>query len=199
MKHIFRFLAGALCMLLLLGNNQCTNNNNTNNGAPVFVTTLQVQDAGGNAATSFVTGVTIQFQITVRNRTSSAQTLFFNGSEQSNFAVIDSNGNVVWTSDHGTPACTSGTSGSSCTGTSAAIPAESSTTFTASWTQVNNSNNTVALGTYEVIGGVTVFNTTGLTKAQDTSGDVMPFGIPTGAELFPSTYRSPLMQFTIVQ
>jgi Intracellular proteinase inhibitor len=197
MRILTRFLAGAFCVLLLLGNNQCTNGSGSpSSGAPLFVTTLQITDANGNPATSFASStssstVQINFTLTVRNRSNSAQTLFFSNSEQFNFAVIDdSNGNVVWNWD----AANTPTTGSG----SVTIPANGSQTFTAvSWNQANNAGNFVGAGTYDVIGGVTVFNTTGLNNSQDTSGDVMPTGIPTAGQLFPSIYRSTLTLFTI--
>jgi len=197
MRILCRSTLGALALLCVLGNTQCTSGSgSTGNGAPLFVTTLQITDANGNPATSFATStvsspVQINFTLTVRNRSNSAQTLYFSNSEQFNFAVInDSNGDVVWNSD----AANAATTGSG----SVTIPAMGSQTFTAvTWNQANNSGNLVGSGTYEVIGGATVFNTTGLNNSQDTSGDVMPTGIPTPGELYPSIYRSTLTQFTI--
>lgn len=197
MRKLIRLLAGTACLFLLLGNSQCSNGSgSTGNGAPLFVTTLQITDVNNNAATSFAASTTsntieIKFVLTVRNRSNSQQTLFFKNNEQFNFAVInDSNGDVVWNFD------ASQTQGG--TGVPITIPALGSQTFTAvTWNQQNNSGNFVGSGTYEVIGGVTVFSTTGLNNSQDTSGDVMPTGIPTAGQLFPSIYRSTLTEFTI--
>jgi hypothetical protein len=196
MRKLIRLFAGTACLLLLLGNSQCTNGSgSTGNGAPLFVTSLQITDVNNNAATSFAASTTgnpieIQFTLTVRNRSNSQQTLYFNSNEQINFAVInDSNGDVVWNSDAGQ---TGGT------GTPISIPALGSQTFPiVTWDQTGNNGNLVGSGTYEVIGGVTAFNTTGLNNSQDTSGDVMPTGIPTAGQLFPSIYRSTLTEFTI--
>ena len=54
----------------------------------------------------------------------------------------------------------------------------------------------MASGDYEVIGGFTVFNTTGPGSSAD-SGNSMATGAPTSDQMFPTVFRSTLAPFTI--
>lgn len=183
--RIIRATGLLLCAALLLGTSQCQNSDNS----PNFVTTLSVMDANGNPSTSFSPGVAIQFQITVRNRSSSAQTLWFNTSEEFNFAVVDAGTtNVLWTSDNGgvfTPGFVSLT-----------IPSNQTQTFTVSWNQTDDNGRTIASGNYEVFGGLTVCNTTGSSSPCDIT-DSMATGAPGSGQFAPTQYISTLTQFTI--
>lgn len=196
MRRVFRYLALSAVTLLTLGNSNCSSNSNSS--APQFVTTITVEDTSNLPTSGFSPGATVNFVLSIRNRSNAAQKLFFNGSEQCNFAVVDAGTvNVEWTDDK------SGTPSAPCigTGTSAAFgeldfTAGEVKTFTVSWNQQDNAGNQVPNGSYEVIGGFTVYNTTGTGGAADT-GNSMSIGPPTASELFPTVYRSDLAFFTI--
>lgn len=190
-RQVSRWCASAICVLALLGNTQCTLNQNKNNtaGSPEFVTSLSVDNANGQPADSFASGDTIQFVLTVRNRTNTTQTLWFNTGEEYNFAVVNAGtANIVWNWDEGQmfdQQFTSFTLG----------PGES-TTFTVSWNQTDNNGQSLPAGDYEVIGGMTVYNTSGASAAADNAGS-MATGAPAADQLSASSYRSDLMPFTI--
>ena len=196
MRRIFHYLVGSLALLMLLGSNKCTNNSDSS--APQFVTTLSVQDINNNPSSGFAQGATVNFVLSIRNRSNSAQTLFFNGSEECNVAVVNAGtATVVWTADHG------GASSSSCTGTGSssafgqlAFTAGETKTFTVSWDQKDNSGSQVSTGNYEVMAGFTVYNTAGAGSAADNA-DSMSIGSPSASQLFPTVYRSDLLAFSI--
>lgn len=196
MRRLPRYLAGLCACLLLLGNSNCTKNSSAD--APQFVTTLTVEDINNLPTSVFATGTNIQFVLSIRNRSNSSQSLFFNGSEVCNFAVVDAGtATVEWTDDNG------GSSSSICTGTGSSssfghldFKAGEIKTFPVTWNQQNDSAVQVATGNYEVIGGFTVYNTTGAGAAADT-GNSMSIGPPTAGQLFPTIYRSDLIPFTI--
>ncbi|MGE5625381.1 MAG: hypothetical protein ACM3ZT_07525 [Bacillota bacterium] len=195
MRRVLRYLVGSLTLLLLLGNSNCSKNNDSS--APQFVTSLTVEDASNLPTSVFASGATIQFVLTIRNRSNSNQSLFFNGSEECNFAVVDAGtATVEWTDDtNGGSSVCAGSGTSSNFGQLDFTPGETKT-FTVSWNQLNDSGSQVATGNYEVIGGFTVYNTTGAGGAADT-GNSMSVGPPTASQLFPTVYRSNLMAFTI--
>lgn len=196
MRRPLRYLAGFCAVLLLLGNSNCTKNSSAD--APQFVTTLTIEDANNLPTSVFATGASIQFVLSIRNRSSSPQSLFFNGGEECNFAVVDAGtATVEWTDDN------SGTSSSVCTGAGSSssfgqldFTAGETKTFIVTWNQQGDSGKQVATGSYEVIGGFTVYNTAGAGGAADT-GNSMSIGPPTAGQLFPTVYRSDLAPFTI--
>lgn len=196
MRRLLRYLAGLCAVLLLLGNSNCTKNSSAN--APQFVTTLTVEDVNNLPASVFATGTNIQFVLTIRNRSNSSQSLFFNSSEECNFAVVDAGtATVEWTDDN------TGTSSSICVGTGTSssfgqldFKAGEIKTFPVIWNQQDDSGNPIAAGNYEVIGGFTVYNTVGAGGAADT-GNSMSIGPPTASQLFPTVYRSDLIPFTV--
>jgi len=194
MRRLIRVLLGCFCLLLLLGNSNCSNNNNAAD-SPQSVTSIEIMDGNGNivsngtSAPSFAAGTTIEFSITIRNRSSSDQTYFFNTSEQSNFAVVQANtADVVWNADNGESPTTGFTSFTLTSG--------QSQTITVSWNQEDDGGNQVAAGNYEVLGGFTLYNLTGAGSAAD-NGSSMAEGQPTSSQMFPTIYRSILMPFTI--
>ena len=75
MGKLMRATALVLAAILLLGNTRCQNNSSSSTTSPVFITTLAVEDANGNPATTFSQGQSIQFVLTVRNRTDMDQNI----------------------------------------------------------------------------------------------------------------------------
>src|SRR5690242_16652610 len=105
MRRVSRYLAGSLTLLLLLGSTNC--HNNTSADAPQFVTSLQVENSSGLVSSGFAPGDTIELVLTIRNRGSSTQSLFFNISEFANFAVVDAGmATVIWNCDNDPTTCT---------------------------------------------------------------------------------------------
>lgn len=201
MRRFVRLLAALTVLSLLLGNSNCSKNNASD--APQFVTSLAVQDSAGAASSGFVKGATIQLVLTIRNRTNQTQTLFFNSNEAENFAVVNAGtADVVWNCDSDTTtACTTtgslnGTSSSGSGFTEIDFKAFETKSITFSWNQAGNDGSQLASGDYEVMGGFTVYNTTGPGDAAD-NGSSMAQGQPTAAQLFPSVYRSVLIPFSI--
>lgn len=194
MRRLIRILLGTFCLSLLLGNSNCSNNNNASN-SPQSVTSIVIEDGNGNivsngtSAPSFAADTTIEFSVTIRNRSSSTQTYYFNSSEQSNFAVVEANtADVVWNADNGQTPTTGFTSFTLTSG--------QSQTITVSWNQEDDAGNQVAAGNYEVLGGFTVYNLTGAGSAA-ANGSSMAQGQPTSAQMFPTIYVSILLPFTI--
>jgi hypothetical protein len=188
-------------LLLLLGNSNCSKNNAA--AAPQFVTSLIVEDVSGLPVSGFGTGVPVKFVLSIRNRSSQPQTLFFNGSELINFAVVNAGtADVVWTCDNDTTtACViSQNLGTPVTGS----PGFNQITFvgfetktvTVTWNQTDDSAVQLDTGRYEVIGGFTVYNTAGPSGGADNAAS-MSQGAPTANQLFPSVYRSELESFSI--
>jgi len=202
MQRLFRLVAVSFTLMLLLGNSNCSKN--TDADAPQFVTTLQVEDSSGLVSSGFAQGSTINLVLTVRNRRASAQVLYFNTGEFSNFAVVDAGtSSVEWNCDTTATGSTCSPSGTITTPATSStgfvqinLAAFQSKTITFSWNQIGNGSVQLAAGNYEVIGGFTVFNTTGPGNAAD-NGNSMAEGGPTANQLFPSVYRSTLIPFTI--
>lgn len=187
MRRLSRYLIGLCAVLMLLGNNNCSKNNDA--GTPQFVTSIAVQDANNLPASAFAKGDTIKFVLTIRNRSNSSQTLWFNSSQEYNLAVVQAGTNdVVWNWD-ATQTFTSQF-------TSLEFTAGETKTFTVTWDQAGNDSVQVDTGKYEVIGGFTVYNTTGAGSAADNA-DSMAQGAPTAGQLFPTVYRALLTPFTI--
>jgi len=195
-RRSFRYLVGSFTLLMLLGSSNCTQNNSSD--SPQFVTNLAVDDVNNNPSSAFATGATINFVLSIRNRSNTTQTLFFNSSEECNLAVVDAGtATVEWTDDH------SGASSSVCTGSGSSssfgelsFKAGETKTFTVSWDQADNSGKPIATGDYEVMGGFTVYNTAGAGSAAD-NGNSMSIGSPAASQLFPTVYRSDLIPFTV--
>lgn len=184
----------SLIAAALLGASQCQNNSNNGvgpNGA-LFVTTLAVEDANGNAASSFTQGQQIQFVLSVRNRSTSSQTVSFNTSEQSNFAVFESgSATEVWT--------WSLTQAFSQTLTTLTWQPDETKTFTVTWNQVNDSNQLVFPGNYEAMAGLTCANSSSSSSSSSssTANNCMPTAVPGSGDLVPSVYVSTLVPFTV--
>ena len=209
MRLLIRLMLGLSATVLLLGATNCTKNNDSD--APQFVTTLQVENSSGLVSGGFSQGDTVSLVLTIRNRSSSNQTLYFNSSEFANFVIVDAGtASVAWTCDGDATSiaaatCTStGSITTPSTGSSSGsgnfvqisfLPFQSQT-ITYTWTGQDNNGNLLAKGSYEVLGGFTVYNTTGPGNAAD-NGSSMAEGQPTSSQLFPSVYRSTLSAFTI--
>ena len=194
LTRVIHIAGVAVCAALLLGATQCQSSSSNGIGpnGPVFVTTLAVEDANGVLSNTFSSGETIQFVLSVRNRSSSSQTLTFNTSQQSNFAVLDSGtATEVWT-------WALGQSFSQST-TSLTIAAGQTQTFTVTWNQTDDNQQLVPSGAYEVIAGLTCTNGSSSASSSTSSANplCMPTGIPTSGQLAPSVYISTLAPFTI--
>lgn len=202
MHRLIRYFAAAFCTLLLLGNTNCNKNNDAS--APQFVTSLSVRDASGNPSSAFAQGNDIQFVLSIRNRSNTAQTLFFNSSEAFNAAVVNGGtASVQWTCDNDTTTnCTFDDSNlvkpsSSGSGFNEIdFAAFETKTITLTWNQKDDSGTQIGTGGYEVIAGFTVYNATGPGDAAD-NGDSMSIGAPTAQQLFPTVYRATLQSFSI--
>ncbi len=199
LTRIIRITGITLCAALLLGATLSQCQSITTNGigpdGPVFVTSVAVEDANGVLTSIFSPGQTIQFVVSVRNRSSSSQTLSFDTSQKSNIVVLDSGtATEVWTWSLG-QSFSQNTS-------SLTIAAGQTQTFTVTWDQTDDSGQAVASGDYEVIGGLTCSNTTSssttsTTTTSSASTTCMPTGIPSSDQLAPSVYISTLVPFTI--
>lgn len=200
MSRLFRLAAALFAVSLLLGNTNCTKNNASD--APQFVTSLAVENTSNQPVSAFAQHEPVQLVLTVRNRSGSAQKLFFNTSEMVNFAVVNAGtADVVWTCDGTSTSCTpaSGNPAGSDAGsgfTELDFAAGETKTFTFTWDQTDNSGVQLGTGSYEVLGGLTVFNTTGPSDAAN-DGDSMTQGPPDAKQLDPSAFRSVLVPFSI--
>jgi hypothetical protein len=207
MQRLFRAVAAIVIAVWLLGASKCTQTSNSD--APQFVTTLQVENAGVPSS-SFVQGDPISLVLTIRNRTDTTQSLFFNTSEFANFAAFNAGtATVVWTCDGDASGVTAATCTSTSDPTVASTGSSSSGSFvqinftafqtqtvTFTWTGRDNGGNKLALGNYEVFGGFTVYNTAGPGSAA-ANGSSMAQGPPTAKQMFPTVYISTLVPFTI--
>jgi len=194
LSRFIHIVGVALIAVLLLGANQCqtSTTNGIGSDGPVFVTTLAVEDANNNPASTFSLSAPIQFVLSVRNRSSTSQTLSFNTAQQYNFEVVDSGtATEVWT-------WSLGQSFSQST-TSLTFQAGETQTFTVTWDQVNDTNQLVPTGSYEAIGGVTCTNSSSSSSSSSSSASIncMPTGIATSDQLAPSVFISTLAPFTI--
>ncbi|MGH8399355.1 MAG: BsuPI-related putative proteinase inhibitor [Gammaproteobacteria bacterium] len=193
MTRLLMRIAGiAVCAVMLLGATQCqTTNNGTGPDGPLFVTTLAVEDASGNVVSSFPPGQQIQFVLSVRNRSSSSQTISFSTAQLYNFVVLDSGtATEVWTWSLGQMF--------SQNTTTLTIAANQTLTYAIIWDQTADSGQAVPSGNYEVIGGITCTNSSSSSSSSSsTVSNCMPTGVPTSDQLVPSVYVSTLMPFTI--
>lgn len=201
MRRLIRLIAALSCTALLLGNTNC--NKNSDSSAPQFVTSLSVRDSNGNPSSAFAQGDTIELVLTIRNRSNTAQTLFFNSGEALNAAVVQAGtASVQWTCDNDTTTncligSTLNTTSSSGSGfTEIDLAAFQTKSVTLTWNQKDDSGAQVKTGSYEAFAGFTVYNTTGAGDAAD-NGDSMAMGAPTAAQMFPTVYRATLQAFTI--
>ncbi|MGH8306781.1 MAG: BsuPI-related putative proteinase inhibitor [Gammaproteobacteria bacterium] len=183
----------AVCAGMLLGASQCQTNTNNGTGpdGPLFVTTLAVEDVNGNSISTFSPGQQIQFVLSVRNRSSSSQTISFSTAQQYNFVVLNSgSATEVWTWSLGQTF--------SQNTTTLQIAAGQTQTYSFTWDQTDDSNQLVPSGNYEVIGGITCTNSSSSSSSSSsTVSNCMPTGVPTSDQLVPSVYISTLMPFTI--
>jgi len=189
------YLAGfGLITAALLGSTQCQNN--TNNGVgpngPNFVTTLAVEDANGNASSSFSPAQQIQFVLSVRNRSTTSQTISFNTAQQYNFVVLNSGSATevwAWSLSQSFTQATS----------SLTIAAGQTQTFTVVWDQTADNGLAVPSGNYEAIAGLTCVNSSSSSSSSSssTANNCMPAGVPGSGDLVPSVYISTLVPFTI--
>ncbi len=185
----FRVLAIAGCAALLLGTSQCQTTSTNNVNGPVFVTSVTTLDANNQPASSFSQGQSVTFQLSVRNRSHSAQTLWFNTAQQYNFVVVTAGtSNVAWYWSAG-QLFTQGF-------TSLTFQPGQTQLFTVSWNQANTLGQLVSIGSYEVVGGVTYFNTSGASNPANNS-DAMATGIPAASQIMPTQYVSSLTPFSI--
>ena len=193
-RQLARAAGLGLLAVALLGNTQCQNtaNNGIGPAGANFVTTLAVEDANGNATSSFFPGQQIQFVLSVRNRSTSSQTISFNTAQQHNFAVFDSGtATEVWTWSLGQVFAQQATT--------LTIPAGQTQTFTVVWNQTDDAGFAVASGNYEVFAGLTCSNSASSSNSSSSSANTacMPSGVPGAGDLAPSVYVSTLVPFTI--
>lgn len=193
LRQVLRAAALGLLAAALLGNTQCQSNaSGIGPDGPNFVTTLAVGDASGNAASSFSPSQQIQFVLSVRNRSTVAQTVSFNTAQQTNFVVLDSgSATEIWTWSLGQSFDQSQTSLSW-------QPGETKT-FTVTWNQVNDSNQLLPSGNYEALAGLTCTSSSRSSGSSSASSanNCMPAGVPGSGDLAPSVYISTLVAFTI--
>ena len=192
-RRFMRAAGFGLLAAVLLGSTRCQNASNNGIGpdGANFVTTLAVEDANGNVASSFSPGQQVQLVLSVRNRSTTSQTLSFNTAQQYNFAVFDGgSATEVWTWSLGrvfTQQVTTLT-----------IPAGQTQTFTVIWNQTDDAGLAVASGNYEVFAGLTCSNTGNSSNSSASANTAcMPGGVPGSGDLAPSVYVSTLVPFTI--
>ncbi|MGA9852497.1 MAG: BsuPI-related putative proteinase inhibitor [Gammaproteobacteria bacterium] len=192
-RQLMRVTGIVICAALLLGATQCqSTSSGIGPNGPDFVTTLAVEDASGNTTSSFTLGQPIQLVLSVRNRTTSSQTISFNTAQQYNFVVLDSgSATEVWT--------WSLVQTFSQNTTTLTLAAGQTQTYTVTWDQTDDNDQLVPSGNYEVFAGMTCNNSTSSSSSSSTSTNVncMATGVPTSDELAPSVYISTLMPFTI--
>ncbi|MGH8291879.1 MAG: hypothetical protein ACRESA_00215 [Gammaproteobacteria bacterium] len=199
MRLLLRFAAIILCAGLSLGNTQCqqsVSSTSQSGGSPTFVTTLAVENANGVPTTSFVAGESIQFVLSVYNRTAMPQTITTQVCvSQFDIAVVTAGtANVVFNGPVPGVQCMA----ISLDGVPMTFAANEIKIFTVTWNQTNLMGGLVAPGNYEVMGGVVCWNppSSGHPAGYDTVNCMAP-GIPASAELTPTQYRSDLVAFTI--
>lgn len=187
------YLAGlGLIAAALLGSTQCQNNNSgVGPNGPNFVTTLAIEDTSGNTASSFSPAQQIQLVLSVRNRSTTSQTISFNTVQQYNFVILNSgSATEVWT--------WSLSQSFAQTTSSLTIAAGQTQTFTVVWDQTADNGQAVPSGNYEAIAGLTcVNNSSSSSSSSSSASNCMPTGVPGSSDLVPSVYVSTLMPFTI--
>lgn len=199
MRLLLRFAGIILCAGLVLGNTQCQQNNSSSgdsDGSPTFVTTLAVESAHGIPTTSFASGESIQFVLSVHNRTNMPQTITTQVCvSQFDIAVVTAGtANVVFNGPVPGMQCMA----ISLDGVPMNFAANETKTFTVMWNQTGLAGQPVAPGNYEVMGGVVCWNppSNGQSAGYATVNCMAP-GVPAPQELTPTQYRSDLVAFTI--
>ncbi|HKS93470.1 MAG TPA: hypothetical protein VJS16_02300 [Gammaproteobacteria bacterium] len=199
MRLLLRFAGIILCAGLVLGNTQCQQNNSSSgdsDGSPTFVTTLAVESAHGIPTTSFTSGESIQFVLSVHNRTNMPQTITTQVCvSQFDIAVVTAGtANVVFNGPVPGMQCMA----ISLDGVPMNFAANETKTFTVMWNQTGLAGQPVAPGNYEVMGGVVCWNppSNGQSAGYATVNCMAP-GVPAPQELTPTQYRSDLVAFTI--
>ena len=196
-KLFVRVTGIGVCTWMLLGATQCQNTttNGIGSDGPVFVTSVAVEDANGNPTSTFLSATNIQFVLSVRNRSTSNQTISFSTGQQYNFEVVQSGTvNEVWTWSVNQQQFSQNT-------TSLTINAGQTQTFTVTWNQSNDSGQQVPTGSYEVIGGLTCNNSSSSSSSSSSSPtsatNCMPAGSLSSDQLVPTVFVSTLEPFTI--
>lgn len=189
LRRVLRIAGILLCAGVVLGANQCQKQDDKTDGSPTFITSLSLKDASDTVQSTFKAGAPITLELSVYNRSDSAQTLWFNTSEQANFAVVDAGtATVIWNYS-ATQSYTSGF-------TSLTFKAHETKTFTVTWDQTDNTGTQLASGEYEIMGGLSMYNRGGQDYAEDDA-DAMATGSPDATQLSPTQYRSVLTMLTI--
>lgn len=191
-RLLMRIAGIAVCTVMLLGASQCqTTNNGAGPDGPLFVTTLAVEDMNGNTVSTFSPSQQIQFVLSVRNRSTSSQTISFSTAQLYNFVVLNSGtATEVWTWSVGQTF--------SQNTTTLSIAAGQTQIYSFTWNQTDDSGQAVPSGNYEVIGGMTCTNSSSSSSSSSTTtNNCMPTGVPTSDQLVPSVYTSTLVPFTI--
>jgi hypothetical protein len=189
MRRLLRCIATVLCAGLLLGNSQCQSSSSS--ASPVFVTSMVVEDANGNPTTTFASGQTINFVLSVRNRSSSDQTVYLQPCLSTSAVAVVASGSSNAGAFLASPplGCFLVILG----GSPVTFPAGQTSTSTFSWNQMGSNGQLVVPGSYEVMGGLICYEPDG----PDTA-DCMPSFTDQGAlQLTPALLRSTLVQFTI--
>lgn len=181
-----------LCAVALLGNTQCQQSNNQTNGSPAFVTRMSVENASGNATTNFSPGQTIQFVLSVRNRSDIPQTITVQICAPSFQVAVVKAGTSYVVFDGPTPGVQC--QAISLNGVPLTFAAGETKTFTVSWNQSDSAGQLMSQGNYEVMGGITCWDPS--TVSYDTV-NCMPLTALTPSELTPTQFRSDLVAFTI--
>ena len=129
--------------------------------------------------------------LSVRNRSSSDQTISFNTAQQYNFEVVDSGtATEVWT---WSLAQSFSQSTSRLT-----LQAGETESFTVTWDTVNDTDQLVPAGMYEAIGGLTCTNSSSSSSSSASASIAcMPAGIATSDQLAPTVFISTLVPLTI--
>lgn len=118
---------------------------------PNFVTTLELRDSSGNAATSFERDELIQMVLTVRNRSDETQTLTFPTGRQSDFLVVRAGtDDIVWQLSDGEAA-------PSQTSSTLEFAPDQEITVPVTWNQIDSDGDGVRVGAYEAR-GVLIFD-----------------------------------------
>jgi len=136
-----------------------------------FSTTLTLRDTGGTAATSFLMGQAIQFDLGVLNQSSQPDTLQFTDAQVYDFYVIDANtSNVRWQWSQNmtfTP-----------TATSVYFTANSSKAYSAVWNGVLADGTQLPAGSYRARGVIVADDFSGdPLKTSDLGSNIVSFTV----------------------
>lgn len=157
--------------VMAMGTTQCQIG--SQGDSPDFVTTISIQDVNGQDSENFAAGQQIQFVVSIRNRSNSAQTLDFADAQIYDFYVVNSGtSDVVWHWSAGQAFAQNVNS--------IDFSAGQSRSYTVMWTQLDDDGQAAAPGDYEVQGRI-------VTQSDTAVSD----------DFQPSDYRSNLTPFTI--